>query len=285
MTFVMALLGALCGAGALGVVAAVRGTDPADARPRRPSSAPAFTDRVERLSLRLALGVGAGVVIGMITRWPVAALLLGLAGYMVPSITGGREAREAAIARIEAIATWAEMLRDTMAGAGGLEQSIIACAGVAPAAIRTEVRHLAARLERERLTVALREFADEIDDPTGDLVVAALLLAADKNPKRLGALLGMLAQSARAEVEMRLRVETGRARTRASVKVISVATVLFATGLTVLNREYLEPYNSLFGQLMMLVVGLCFATSFLWLAHASRLPGNERFLSATGADL
>src|SRR3546814_11393172 len=85
---------------------------------------------------------------------------------------------------IEGIASWAEMLRDTMAAAGGLEQSIIASATVAPPAIRREVAALAVRLERERLPIALQEFATQVDDPTCALVVAALLLAAAKTPKR-----------------------------------------------------------------------------------------------------
>src|SRR3546814_13777520 len=72
--------------------------------------------------------------------------------------------------------------------AGGLEQSIIASATVAPPAIRREVAALAVRLERERLPIALQEFATQVDDPTCDLVVAALLLAADKSTKRLGEL-------------------------------------------------------------------------------------------------
>src|SRR3546814_15651016 len=122
------------------------------------------------------------------------------------------------------------MLRDTMAAAGWLELSIISSATVAPPAIRREVAALAVRLERERLPIALQEFATQVDDPTCDLVVAALLLAADKSPKRLGELLGMLAVSARAEVNMRLRVEAGRARSRTSVRVVSIATAPFALG-------------------------------------------------------
>jgi hypothetical protein len=170
------------------------------------------------------------------------------------------------------------MLRDTMAGAGGLEQSIIATAGVSPPAIRPEVVRLAARLERERLAPALRVFADELDDPSGDLVVAALILAADKSPKRLGDLLGRLARSARDDVNMRLRVEAGRARTRTSVKVITIFTVVFAAFLIVFNREYLEPYDSILGQGVLGFIGLCFGGAFYWLSRSFRIEGEERFL-------
>ena len=278
MTLLVVVLGALFGAGVVATIAALRGFDPADLRPRRRDQVP-MSERVERFTLRVALGVGVGVLVAVVTRWPVASLLLGFAGFLAPSLLGGKAMREQRLARIEAIATWAEMLRDTMAGAGGLEQSIIACSMVAPEPIRPEVLRLAARLERDRLAPALRDFADEIDDPTGDLVVAALILAADKSPKRLGALLGMLATSARAEVNMRMRVETGRARTRTSVKVVTISTVLFAGGLMVLNRGYLDPYDSALGQLMMALVGLCFVTAFWWLARAAKIASSERFLT------
>ena len=180
--------------------------------------------------------------------------------------------------RTEAIAAWAEMLRDTMAGSGGLEQSIIATAAVAPLPIRPEVVRLAARLERERLAPALREFADEIDQPAGDLVVAALILAADKSPKRLGDLLGRLATSARANVNMQLRIDAGRARVQTAVKVITIFTTGFAAMLLVLNHDYLEPYGSLWGQVALAAVGLCFGGSFLWLARAFQYQDEERFL-------
>ncbi len=278
MTLLIALLGVLVGLGVVLLIVALRGTPP------RPAPAPRAGDvsrsiKVEHLLVRLAIGVVVGMIVGLVTGWPVAALLLGAAGFLAPSLVGRRAAQLAKIDRVEAIAAWAEMLRDTMAGAGGLEQSIIACSGVAPLPIRKEVLGLAARLEREKLAPALRGFANELDDPTGDLVVAALVLAADKSPKRLGALLGMLAQSARSEVNMRLRVEAGRARTRTSVKVVTISTVVFAVGLVVLNRPYLEPYDTLVGQLVMALIGLCFGGAFYWLAKASQFEPEERFLT------
>ncbi|MBW3643158.1 MAG: pilus assembly protein TadB [Actinobacteria bacterium] len=279
MTALVGLLGGLFGLGAVIAVSAWRGVDVAELRPRRLVRA---EDQIERLGLRLAAGVGSGVLVAALTRWPVAALAAAAGGFVLPGLVGRKADRRSRIEKVEAIAGWAEMLRDTMAGAGGLEQSIVASAGVAPPAIRREVLTLAARLQRERLAPALRDFADELDDPTGDLVVAALLLAADKSPKRLGQLLGTLAESARAEVTMRLRIDAGRARTRTSVRVVTFTTVGFAVLLLVLNRSYLQPYDSAVGQLVLAVVAGCFATAFWWLARSSRVDADERFLAEAG---
>jgi len=194
-------------------------------------------------------------------------------------LLGGARRHQAAVGRIEAIAGWAEMLRDTMAGSAGLEQAIVATATLAPLPIRAEVATLAVRLEGERLALALRAFADEVADPTCDLVVAALVLAAEHQAQRLGELLGSLAAAARDQATMRLRVEAGRARTRTSVRVIVGATGALVLGLALFNRGYLAPYDTATGQLVLILVGGVFAVAFMWLARMTRPVQVERFLT------
>lgn len=278
MTAVAALLGMTLAGGITLFVMAVRGGEPPVEK--LPSVKP---ERDRGFAVRVALAAGTGVLVGALTRWPAAALLGAGAAFFVPTMMGGKASRDAQLAKVEAIAGWAEMLRDTLAGAGGLEQSIMATAGVAPLPIRSNVLGLAAQLERERLAPALRSFADGLNDSTGDLVVAALVLAADKSPRRLGDLLGSLAASARADVNMRLRVEAGRARTRTSARVVTISTIVFAFGLVVLNRGYLDPYDTALGQAVLVLVGACFATAFWWLARASRAAPASRLLSGASA--
>ena len=141
MTALAGLLGAGVGLGLVLAWAGWRGvTLPRSARsPTRP--------KVERATLRLGLAAGGAVVVGAATGWPVGALLAGLAGWGLPGLLGGSKGRGDGLARIEAVAGWAEMLRDTMAGAAGLEQAIVATAAVAPLAVRAEVATLAVRLE------------------------------------------------------------------------------------------------------------------------------------------
>ena len=274
----MSALGALSGAGiGLGLLLAWVGWRGVEMpRPSRRLQ----RRQVERINLRIALAVGAAVVVGAATGWPVGAVLAALAGWGAPSLLGGAKGAQAAVGRIEAVAGWAEMLRDTMAGAAGLEQTIVATASLAPLPIRAEVATLALRLQGERLAPALRSFADEVADPTCDLVVAALILAAEHQASRLGELLGSLAQAARDQATMRLRVEAGRARVRTSVKVIVGVTGALILALAVLNRGYLSPYDTAVGQLVLVLVGALFAAAFMWLARMTRPASVERFLAA-----
>lgn len=275
MTAIGMLLGGLAGLGLTLIVLGARGTD------RHPIRRPNSRRRLEGKTLQLAIAVGAAVLVGAGTGWPVAALLTAAACWGVPALFVESKSQAQVIAQVEAIAGWAEMLRDTMAGAAGLEQAIGASAPVAPLPIRRQVATLAARLERERLAPALRAFADEVADPTCDMVVASLLLAAEHQASRLGELLGTLAASARDQATMRLRVEAGRARTRTSVKVIVGVTLGLAGFLAVLNHGYLAPYASPLGQLVLLLIGGLFAAAFAWLAKMTRPARPDRFLRET----
>ena len=271
-----ALAGAVVGFGVLLVAMGLRGVEPGAAPRRRPPR------RLEHATLRLGLSLGAGVVVALFTRWPAAALLAAAVGFAGPSLLGGGAARRAAIARTEAVAAWAEMLRDTMAAAAGIEQAIMATAPVAPPPIRAEVSALAARLEREQLVPSLEEFAEALSDPTGDLVVSALILASERHARRLGELLGTLATAAREQASMRLRVEAGRARIRTAVRVITGTTVVFAAALVALNRTYLDPYDTLAGQVVLVVVGACFAGALWWLGSMVKVSAPQRFLAEDG---
>lgn len=233
------------------------------------------------ISLRTALALIFGLVCLVATRWPVAAVLAAGFGAVAPNLFSGRNAAKVAIARTEAIASWTEMLRDTMAGAAGLQGAIEATAKAAPVAIGGEVENLARRLRHDSLAVSLRSFADEVNHPTADLVVASLLLASNREAKSVGVMLGTLAEAARADATMRLRVEAGRARTKTSVRVVVGFASAMAFGLVVLNRSYLQPYDSAVGQLVLAGVGAAFIGAFVWMNNVAKIDLPPRLLSAT----
>ena len=75
----------------------------------------------------------------------------------------------------------------------GLEQAITASLRSAPEAIRPQVATLSARLSaRWQTDAALRAFADDLDDATGDLVAASLILSAKRRGAGAGKLDGVI---------------------------------------------------------------------------------------------
>lgn len=280
-TGVAAALGLGTASGLLLMALGRRGTPP----PRLRSLRDRLDGRVDRHhALRLALAVVIGLLTGVLTGWVVAAVLAALACWALPHVLGRDAEHTRRMARIEAIATWTEMLRDILCVAAGLEQALLATAPVAPAAIRDEVDALAADLRNgERLAVALRRLGERWDDPVGDLVIAALLLAAEQQTRHLADLLGSLADATRGQASMRMRVEAGRARTRTSVRVIVGTTAAFAAAVVLLNRDYLDVYDSPTGQVVLLGIGALFVLGLVWLNRIARLAQPDRFLG-TGAE-
>jgi Flp pilus assembly protein TadB len=186
------------------------------------------------------------------------------------------------VARTEAIATWTEMLRDTIAAAHGLEAAIAATSAVAPAPIAREVLALSIAVEREPLPVALRRLADDLAHPIADLVVSSLSVAATGSVRDLADLLGTLAEAARDEAAMQLRVEAARARMRTAVRVITGCTVVTALGLVLLNPSYVAVYASPLGQTTLALIAICWGLALWWLARMSRFRAPERFLVVGG---
>lgn len=222
-----------------------------------------------------------GIVVYALVGWPVAAVLAAGVVVWLPRPLAARANRDTAVARTEAIASWAEMIRDNMAGSAGLEQALIASAQVAPAAIAPELRRFAARLDRMSLVDALGRLGTDLDHPSADLVVVALVNAARMEARELGPLLGRLADTIRADVRMRLRVEVGRARIRTSARIVVATTVVTVGFLFVFSRQLLEAYDSLAGQLWLLVVAGVFALGGWLLSTYGQIEMPERFSART----
>jgi Flp pilus assembly protein TadB len=236
-----------------------------------------------RRGQQVLIGLLVFVVVLVVTRWVVLAIVLGvLVAFWDRAFGGARHEREA-IGRIEGLAGWIEALRDTIAGAVGLEQAIPATAVNAAPSIRPSLNLLVDRLRvREPLPDALMKFSEDLDDPSADLVVAALILNARLRGPGLRDVLTALASSARDELDVRRRVESSRRSTRRSVQVVVGVIVGVAALLVLFNRAYVEPYGTLQGQLVLAGVLGVFGLSVLWLRRLSGVAEPERFLITPG---
>lgn len=269
------LAGILVSAGIVGVVAGIVG-NPAGTAARRP-------DRRRPQEVLLCLGAFplAGIVIGLLvlllTRWPVAALGAGAVVGLWPRLFGGGD--RGSIVQLEGLATWTESLRDTIAGAVGLEQAIPATAYAAAPSIAPQLRMMADRLRtRMPLPDALRRFADDLSDPSADLILSAMILNSRLRGPGLRDVLTSLAESAREDLDRRRRISADRASTRRSVQIVVGVSVLAAAALILFTPTYLQPYDGLLGQLVLVVVFAVFAAAFWWLRKLSVLEQPERFL-------
>ncbi|MGH9019289.1 MAG: type II secretion system F family protein, partial [Acidimicrobiales bacterium] len=208
-------------------------------------------------------------------HWPAAALLAAASSAGLPSLlrstSGPRAGR-----RSEAVAVWTELLRDTLTASTGLAQAVVATATVAPEEIRVPATRLADRImSGVPMDDALRDFAWEVGDPSADAVVQALRLAASARAQRLVELLTALAASTRDEVAMRLRVESSRASARSGVRTVIVFSIGFVALLMLVARAYLAPFGSPTGQLVLCVVGACYAGGLILMVRLVQPRGGR----------
>ncbi|GEB51455.1 type II secretion system protein [Streptomyces cacaoi] len=270
--------GVAVGGGLALLIVALRGL-PAKSSADRRRSGERAGELARFMSRRGSLAALAGLLVLLLTRWPVAAVATGVLVFAWDRLFGGAAEERAAMRRVEALAAWTESLRDTIAGAVGLEQAIPASARAAAPSLRPHLDALIDRLRaRTPLPVALQHLADELDDPSADIVVAALVLNSRLRGPGLREVLGALAKSAREEVDMRQRVMAQRASTRRSVQIVVGVSVAFVLGLAIFNRGFVEPYGSPLGQVVLACVCGMFACGFWWLRKLSRIETPERFL-------
>lgn len=272
MTALLILLGAGTGAGVWLVVWGLTFTD-APPGPRR------LTNPYPDIGLRLGASVLAGGVALAVTRWPIAVLAAMALGFFLRDVFFVGERGRSDVDRSVAIAAWTEMLRDTLSASSGLEEAIAATAPLAAPSIQPALVGLMSRLGRVPLSSALADFANDLSDPTGDLVASALILGAQGEAQQLGELLSALADSARDDAAMRLEVHAARASTQTSVRVVAGITIAMVIGLLFLNRNYLQPYQGVTGQAVLGLVFALFAGGLFWLRHMSHFKAPQRFLA------
>jgi Flp pilus assembly protein TadB len=272
------VVGAVAGAGVFLLIVAIRGL------PAKPAGA--RTGRLEAelrqlFGVRGVIALGAGLLTLVVTGWVVAGIGAALLAFAWRGL-GGAAGERKATARLEALAMWTESLRDTIAGAVGLEQAIPASLRAAAPAIHGPLERMTGRLQtRMPLTDALGRFADDLNDPSADLIIAALAINARLRGPGLRDLLSALAASVREELDMRRKVTADRSATRRSVQIVVAVSVGLVLVMGIFNRGYVAPYNSAVGQLVLVIVVVLYAISFIWLRSLARFKTPERLLSLT----
>lgn len=273
------LAGALVAAGVLGMIASLRPA-PAEAA-LGPGRTPALLSRVQAIPTRTRLlalaGLGVGVLVAVVSGWLVALVVVPLAAVGLPSLLRS-PAETAQIARLEAMAEWTRNLAGVLTVGVGLEQALVATLRSTPEPIKPEVSRLVARLRARWSTEdALLQFADELDDATGDLVAAYLILGARRRGAGLASVLHGLAESVAEDVTARRKIEADRAKPRATARNVTLIT-LGVLGFLAFNGQFMAPYGTPLGQALLTALLAAYAGTLVWLRRMSVGEPLPRFL-------
>lgn len=251
------------------------------ASPPSPHAAPIDRDRI-------VVRIGGTLLVGLVslalTGWLVALFVGGAFGWWATGAWLDRRlGRGTDQERIEALAGWCEQLRDLLSAEHGIVGTVAATVPTCPDAIRPEVSRLATRVERQSAETAIRRFAVEVDDPSGDLIASVLLLAMSHSG-RTSELLGELATTIRDRAAMRLRVEAERSGQRAEGRFVIGFSVVVMLAVTLFGRgsRFLDAYDDALGQAVLTIVAAMFGIGTVWLSRLTRFERPARFLSVGG---
>ena len=237
-----------------------------------------------RRGIQLVVGLLAGAIAWLVTGWPVLGLAAAVAAPALPWLVQGDRA-VAQVERLEALEHWTRRLADLLVIGAGIEQALIASVRTAPEPIAGDVAALAAALQARTPTEeALRGFADSLDDPAGDLVAAALILAARRRGRGLATVLDGLARALADEVNVRRGIEADRAKPRTTARAVTVIALVAAAALVFLDRGYVAPFKTATGQLVLALVCCVFFGAFAWMHRMAAVDAGRRFLPAERAD-
>lgn len=273
IALVPAVAGALIVAGIIGLVV---GLKPAPVRPSR--SRPVRRKPMNAATKRLLLvGVVSGCMAWLVTGWALALVAVPLACVGVPMLLSSSGAA-ARIDRLEAMEEWTRSLSGVLTVGIGLEQALVATERSTPSAIRPEVQRLVARLRsRWNTEEAIRAFAEELDDATGDLVAANLILAARRRGAGLAQVLESLAESVSADVRARRQIEADRAKPRATARWVTIISVGVLVILAI-SGTYVEPYRSPLGQVILVTLLAAYVATLVWMKRMAIGKPLARFL-------
>ena len=271
---VPAVAGALMVGGLIALVVGLRPALVAERHPR-PRRVPELSKQTRRL---LLAGAGVAVVAFVVTGWVLALLVVPAAFVGLPVLLSSSSATQR-IARLEAMEEWTRSLAGVLTVGIGLEQALVATLRSTPAPIAPEVTRLVARLRARWVTEdALRAFADELDDATGDLVAANLILGARRRGAGLSSVLEGLAESVAADVRARRQVEADRAKPRSTARWVTLISVGVLVILAV-SGTYVKPYQSPLGQVILVALLTAYVATLVWMKHMAIGRPMPRFLA------
>jgi len=233
-------------------------------------------------SARLGGAAATGLLVLAFSGWIVPSVVVAIACWFAIASWQKRDRRQANdVERTDALASWIENLRDVLIAGDQPVGAITATVTSCPSAIQPQVRRLAAGLGRQDPDIVFRRFADEVDDPLGDLIAAGLLIAIQRGA-RTAAVLSSLAEQARRQADRRRLVEAERAPIQREVNLLTVIMGSLIVGLLVFGRaEYLAPYDTPSGQLFLGAVLATYALLLLRVQRLAKYPRPSRFLTAS----
>lgn len=206
----------------------------------------------------------------LLTEWKVLALVGAAVGAGVPRVMSQHRASKQRIELTQALADAAGGLRDAVRGGLGVNDGLASLAVYGPPLLREELATLAAESGRLGVATAASRFAARLEDPGADLLAATLTFNDRVGGKQVTSVLDAMAEELAAEARTLRELRARQARQRTSARVVALAPFALLLVLRHVNPEYLEPYSTSTGQVVLGAASVLIAIGYLVMIRIGR---------------
>jgi tight adherence protein B len=239
---------------------------------RRPQGSPG-----RQRDLILLLSMIIGCLLAMLTGWLILIVVLPLLALGLPYLLILPKPRD--IQLLEALDRWVRSLAVTLGTGKSITDAIRISRRTAPPLLADEINLLVTRLNnRWETRDALMRFADAIDSPDVDGVVAALILASSRGANGASVTLQALADSIQAQLKGRRVIEVERSKPYVVVRQVTVISLSTLVLVFLLSPSFFAPYRTPLGQTLLSALLIIYLASLLLMRRKAHQPDRPRIL-------
>jgi tight adherence protein B len=271
--------------GLLGIITGLRKQTP-PATSRRAESAAELWARLtrrppgpsgRRRDVILLLSVIIGFVVAVLTHWLIMIVVLPATALGLPYLLVLPRPRDVEL--LEALDRWVRSLAATLATGRSITDAIRVSRRTAPPLIADEISLLVTRLNnRWETRDALMRFADSVDSPDADAVIAALILASSRGANGASITLNALADSIQAQLKGRRAIEVERSKPYVVVRQVTVISFSTLVMVFLLSPDFFAPYRTPLGQMLLSVLLISYIASLIFMRRKAHQVDRPRIL-------
>ncbi len=226
------------------------------------------------------IGLVTGLVLLVLTRWPVLAAAGFAAGFLLPRLLSAGDGSVAGFAtKTDAIATWLESLRDLMSSGRLIEGALVETALRSAPVLREDLAEMVLEVEHGvPLREAMIRLSERLAHPISDKAIAAIVLALDRDATKITDVISELASSARDQAIDMVKVHAVRQSSRTQLRLVIAVMTILLVSLMVFFGDFLTFYDTAVGQMVLAVALVFLAACLYWIYRISQLATPSRLI-------
>jgi len=235
-----------------------------------------------RLRWRFIVGLVLGTAMALLTGWVVLVAGVPILVVALPELLADETDRDLQL--LAGLERWVRLLSGSASTGKSVLDAIRTTRHQAPEVLHDPLEALVNRLDsRWSARDAFQAFADDLDSPDADQIVAALILAAELGGTGATTTLVCLAESMQQRLRAHREIATERAKPRIVVRQVSTIIGIMLVLAGCMGQMFFRPYSSSLGQILLGVYVLAYLGS-LWVLHRrSRPRARDRILVSSHA--